>query len=124
MTSYSQQHYVLMTYYFLDVLTIQKNPCAPSPCGLNSNCKVSNNQAVCTCQLEYVGTPPLCKPECLVSSDCPTRQACIKRKCKNPCPGVCGQNTDCQVINHSPICSCISRYTGDPLSRCYILPGN
>lgn len=102
--------------------TVTKDPCAPSPCGSYSDCKVVNDQAVCTCLLGYIGTPPSCRPECLVSSECPTQQACIDQKCQNPCPGSCGQNAECHVINHSPICSCISRHTGDPFTRCYLLP--
>lgn len=101
-----------------------KDPCSPSPCGPNSVCKVSNDQAVCTCQPEYLGTPPACRPECLVSSECNQQQACIQRKCKNPCEGVCGLNTECKVINHSPICTCRPQYTGDPFSRCYLAPGD
>jgi hypothetical protein len=44
------------------------------------------------------------------------------QKCKDPCPGTCGQNAKCDVINHSPICSCISGYTGDAFTRCYPIP--
>lgn len=80
---------------------------------------MSNNQAVCTCQPEYIGTPPNCRPECLVSSDCAQQQACINKKCQNPCEDVCGINTECKVINHSPICTCKFQYTGDPLSQCF-----
>lgn len=106
-----------------DVPVIQTNPCLPSPCGPYSICKVTNDQAICTCQPEYLGTPPNCKPECLISSECNQQQACIKQKCRNPCEGVCGQNTECKVINHSPICSCRSQYTGDPFSKCFRTPG-
>uniref|UniRef100_A0A6P7H9Z1 Neurogenic locus notch homolog protein 2-like n=1 Tax=Diabrotica virgifera virgifera TaxID=50390 RepID=A0A6P7H9Z1_DIAVI len=31
-------------------------------------------------------------------------------------------NTKCQVINHSPICSCQTSYLGDPFTRCYPPP--
>lgn len=106
--------------YISDVPSVPRHPCAPSPCGPNSICKVTNDQAVCTCQAEFIGAPPSCRPECLVSSECNQQQACIRKKCVNPCEGVCGQNTDCKVINHSPICTCRSSYTGDPFSRCYI----
>lgn len=104
---------------FLELPAVHLDPCAPSPCGPNSICKVSNNQALCTCQPNYLGSPPSCRPECLVSSECSQQTACIKQKCKNPCEGVCGQNTECRVINHSPVCSCRSQYTGDPFSHCY-----
>lgn len=92
--------------------------CYPSPCGPNSQCKVVSDQAVCSCLPEYIGAPPNCRPECVVSSECPQDKACIKQKCTNPCPGPCGTNTNCKVINHSPICSCKSSFTGDPFTLC------
>lgn len=67
----------------------------------------------------YRGTPPNCRPECVVSSECPSNKACLSLKCIDPCVEKCGQNARCHVINHSPICSCLERYTGDPFSRCY-----
>lgn len=98
------------------------NPCNPSPCGPNSQCKEVNRQAVCSCLPTYTGSPPDCRPECVVSSECPLDKACINQKCSNPCPGTCGLSTVCSVINHSPICSCSPGFTGDPFTRCYRLP--
>lgn len=98
------------------------NPCVPSPCGPNSQCREVNGQAVCSCLPTYVGSPPGCRPECVVSSECPLDKACANQKCVDPCPGVCGQNANCRVNNHSPICSCSPGYTGDPFSRCYPIP--
>lgn len=94
------------------------NPCSPSPCGPNSQCREVNNHAVCSCQVGYIGTPPMCRPECVVSSECTQDKACINQKCNDPCPGTCGINARCQVVNHNPICSCTSGYTGDPFIRC------
>lgn len=94
------------------------NPCNPSPCGPNSVCRANNNVAVCTCQAGMIGAPPSCKPECIVSSECDLTQACMNQKCINPCPGSCGQNAECRVINHNPVCTCIPKYTGDPFTRC------
>lgn len=71
-----------------------------------------------------MGSPPSCRPECVVSSECPTNRACVNQKCADPCPGICGQNARCETINHSPICSCNQRYTGDPFVRCFEIPGN
>ncbi|XP_046391541.1 neurogenic locus notch homolog protein 1-like [Ischnura elegans] len=99
-------------------------PCTPSPCGPNSVCKEVNEQAVCSCLPEYIGSPPGCRPECVVSSECPQNRACVNRKCVDPCPGACGQFTRCKVINHSPICSCRKGHTGDPFSRCYPIPSS
>lgn len=99
-----------------------QNPCVPSPCGPNSQCRDNNGQAVCTCLPNYLGVPPACRPECTVSSECPLNRACINQKCVDPCPGTCGLNAKCEVINHSPICSCERDFTGDPFTRCYPLP--
>lgn len=98
---------------------IHVNPCNPSPCGPNSKCREYNGQAVCSCIESFVGAPPSCRPECIVSSDCPQSEACVNQKCKDPCPGTCGINARCQVINHSPICSCVVGHTGDPFTRCH-----
>lgn len=98
------------------------DPCNPTPCGPNSQCRETNGQAVCSCLPAYVGSPPGCRPECVVSSECASNRACIGQKCKDPCPGTCGHNARCEVINHSPICSCKTGYTGDPFSRCYPVP--
>lgn len=94
------------------------NPCVPSPCGSNSICREVNSHAVCTCQTDYVGTPPQCRPECVVSSECSQDKTCINQKCVDPCPGTCGQNAVCKVVNHNPICSCARGYSGDPFVNC------
>ena len=96
------------------------NPCLPSPCGPNSICRIVNNHAVCSCQPSCVGSPPTCRPECMVSSDCPQNRACINQKCQDPCPGTCGFNAICQVVNHNPVCCCAPGFTGDPFTRCLI----
>lgn len=96
------------------------NPCVPSPCGPNSQCKVINSHAVCSCTAGYMGMPPNCRPECVVSSECAQDKACLNQKCVDPCPGTCGSNARCNVLNHSPICSCPSGYTGDPFIQCLI----
>lgn len=94
------------------------NPCRPSPCGPYSECRVVNQHAVCSCQKNYIGTPPACRPECTVSSECPQDKACMNQRCIDPCPGTCGLNARCNVINHNPICSCSPGFTGDPFIRC------
>lgn len=94
-------------------------PCTPSPCGPNSQCKELNNQAVCSCLPSFIGSPPMCRPECTTSAECSLNLACVNKKCVDPCPGVCGQSANCRVVNHSPLCSCNSGFTGDPFSICY-----
>lgn len=65
-----------------------------------------------------IGSPPNCRPECIVNSDCELNRACIQQKCQDPCLGNCGIRARCQVINHSAICSCPAKTTGDPFVRC------
>jgi len=98
-----------------------KHPCQPSPCGPNSHCRESNGHAVCSCRTEFIGVPPNCRPECVVSAECPLDKSCINQRCKDPCPGTCGTNAKCRVVNHNPICSCVAGHTGDPFGRCYRL---
>lgn len=97
---------------------VPTNPCEPSPCGPNSICRISSGHPVCSCQIGYIGTPPGCRPECVVSSECPHNKACINHKCLDPCKGSCGLNARCQVVNHNPICSCPEKFDGDPFVRC------
>jgi hypothetical protein len=99
---------------------IETNPCQPSPCGPNSQCRQINGQAVCSCVPGYIGSPPTCRPECVTNNECPQNEACSNQKCRDPCPGTCGVNAKCQVINHNPICSCPPRYSGDPFIRCQV----
>ena len=39
-------------------------------------------------------------------------------KCGDPCPGACGQNAQCRVKQHSPFCTCLAGYEGDPFTGC------
>lgn len=94
------------------------DPCQPSPCGPNSICKNTNGQASCSCMPTYIGSPPNCRPECVVNTDCPSDLACITEKCRDPCQGSCGFNAECRVQNHMPICFCIDNYEGDPFTQC------
>ena len=94
------------------------NPCEPSPCGPYSSCRIVNNHAACSCQQNYIGSPPACKPECIVSTDCPQNKACISQRCEDPCLNTCGPGAECQVISHSPVCICPIGFTGDPFFYC------
>lgn len=110
-----------------NVIPIEKprptNPCQPSPCGPNSECKVIGETPACTCLSNYIGAPPNCRPECSINSECPTNKACMRQKCEDPCPGSCGLNAKCSVINHTPSCSCDTGFTGDPFRDCFPTPG-
>lgn len=109
---------VLFTQSLFTVRQDPINVCSPSPCGPYSICREVNGHAVCSCQADYIGSPPNCRPECIVSSECSQDKACVNQRCVDPCIGTCGQNAKCQVINHNPICSCSNGYTGDPFVRC------
>lgn len=100
---------------------VSTNLCEPSPCGPYSQCREVNGNAVCSCVKGYIGSPPNCRPECVVSSDCRLNQACSNQKCIDPCPGACGRNTQCKVVNHNPICTCLTGYSGDPFSICQFI---
>lgn len=97
-------------------------PCQPSPCGPNSQCRVFNQQAVCSCLENFKGSPPLCKPECTINSECRLNEACLNQRCVNPCNGVCGINALCHVTNHIPYCRCDARFDGNPFVECKQIP--
>lgn len=113
-------------YLFLDSPEPQPqppiNPCIPSPCGPYSQCQDYGGNPSCTCLPSYIGSPPNCRPECTINADCPSNVACMREKCRDPCPGSCGSNAKCHVLNHIPMCICPEGYTGDPFLSCYIKP--
>lgn len=109
------------TFIICVLAAVITNPCNPSPCGPNSQCRESNGQPVCSCVLGYRGSPPTCRPECVVSLECPLKEACNNQKCVDPCIGACGTAAVCDVINHNPICTCPPSFTGDPFVRCTIV---
>lgn len=98
------------------------NPCAPSPCGPNSQCRDIGGTPSCSCLPNYIGSPPNCRPECTINSECSSNLACIREKCRDPCPGSCGVGAQCNVINHTPVCTCPDGYTGDPFNNCFPKP--
>lgn len=97
------------------------NPCVPSPCGPNSQCRVIGSQAACSCIQNYIGRPPNCRPECTINAECQSDKACMNEKCIDPCPGACGHNAICKPINHNAICTCTVGYEGDPLKQCTVI---
>lgn len=98
------------------------NPCIPSPCGANSQCRVVGETAACSCLPNYIGRAPNCRPECIISAECPANLACIKQKCSDPCIGACGVHAQCSVMNHNSICQCEPGFTGDPFNSCREMP--
>lgn len=89
-------------------LVIPNDPCNPSPCGSNGQCRVIGEIASCI------------YPECIINQDCPRDKACFAQKCQDPCRDVCGLNAICQVVNHNAICSCPPGYYGEPKQQCII----
>lgn len=104
----------------IQINEVYKDPCVPSPCGPNSQCRNVGGSPSCSCLSEYVGTPPNCRPECTINSECSSIQACIREKCMDPCPGSCGTAAICSVINHTPICTCSQGFIGDPFTQCHL----
>lgn len=94
------------------------NPCIPSPCGPNSQCKVSGDSPSCSCLPDFLGVPPSCRPECVSNGECSSHLACIRQKCTDPCPNTCGTNAICRVVSHTPQCLCSPGFTGDPFVQC------
>lgn len=86
----------------------ETDPCNPSPCNINGECRIQNGVAFCV------------YPECLINSDCPRDRTCFSQRCRDPCIGACGVNSLCRTINHNPICSCPSGFTGNPQVQCKI----
>lgn len=105
-------------YFVLGPIEKPIDPCLPSPCGPYSECYANRGHAICSCKKEYFGSPPNCRPECMVSSDCMPNKACINEKCSDPCVGSCGTNAKCTVVNHNALCSCPPNYVGDPFVNC------
>jgi len=99
-----------------------RDPCVPSPCGAFSECRDIGGIPSCSCLPTYRGSPPNCRPECTINTECPANMACMQQKCRDPCPGSCGIMAQCSVVNHVPICSCLPDYTGDPFVGCSMRP--
>lgn len=98
-----------------------KQPCVPSPCG-TTDCNIYGTQiAICDpCLGPEAAYNPQCRPECLTNADCPFDRACLGFSCVDPCPGSCGVNALCSVIQHTPVCSCPVGLIGDPFQHCSV----
>lgn len=97
---------------------IKPSPC--TLCGANTLCE----NEICKCLPDYSGDPYLgCRPECTISNDCPKNRACSRNRCIDPCPGLCGENAECSVVNHIPICVCIAGYSGNAFVLCSKISG-
>lgn len=101
---------------------IPRDACAPNPCGLYSQCRDVGGYPSCSCSINYQGSPPNCRPECRINSDCSMNLACVNERCRDPCQGSCGVLAICSVHNHISSCICPEGYSGDPFSSCSIVP--
>lgn len=104
-----------------------RDACSPNPCGPRAQCVVRNGSPTCVCPSGLKGDPTSltgCHDfECLTDDSCSDREACIGYRCRDPCPGSCGINTNCKVEKHHPVCFCNHGLTGNPLIRCFdIIP--
>lgn len=118
MCEFLSYQYLLICFFTARDVPVIVNPCVPSPCGPNSVCRAHDDRAVCTCVAGMLGTPPNCRPECLIHQDCPSNRACLQQKCQDPCVGSCGLYANCVAQNHQPVCFCEPGYEGDPYSGC------
>lgn len=94
------------------------NPCIPNPCGPSAICQVHGETPSCSCLQNYIGRPPNCRPECTINTECEGNLACQNDRCVDPCPGSCGAYATCVVVHHTPVCTCVPGYTGDPFTIC------
>lgn len=104
-----------------------KNPCedhSSVPCGNNSECRVIDHRAVCTCPDGFQGEPNVecVRYTCNKDDDCETNKKCDSsdKVCRNPCleQGACGSNAQCRVINKMAHCTCPLGYYGNAQLEC------
>ena len=118
---YIKKTLILDEPYVPDVPSEPVNPCRPNPCGPNAIPDIGNDgNCKCSCPPDLVGDPyTICRPECVLNSDCPRNEACAQNKCKDPCSDTCGINADCTVVNHIPTCTCHKGYMGNAFEECH-----
>lgn len=100
-----------------------RNPCTVGrPCPLTFTCTPQNHFPQCKCQLGIANIiDKKCDvSNCVSSDECPEHLACYKGKCTDMCEllKLCGDGALCEMINHSPICSCEKSLIGDPYISC------
>lgn len=109
--------------FFLALPPTPIDPCDPSPCGPNSICITAGDTPACSCQSGFIGSPPNCRPECIISAECPAALACVAQKCRNPCENACGTDAVCTVVDHRASCVCEPGFEGDPFKGCSRIKG-
>merc|ERR1712080_29843 len=91
---------------------------------MGTDCEVGpDDRPICRCKNTYIGNPLQgCRHECDTDNECGQSQKCdrITYRCESACgQGVCGENANCQAINHRAQCSYPPDFLGDAYSRCY-----
>lgn len=125
-----------------DPCEVGKNSCGPGKrcetycraechrdgdCFDNERCLDGLCSTICTnddiCSTGFVCESGQCVSGCRSDNECPATDACIDRKCMNVCqsPTVCGNGAICKALNHQAFCSCLPKYTGNPLIECRLV---
>ena len=106
------------------------NPChILDPCHDTAECQVIDSvpvrTMVCVCPDGFImGRNDTCvlvdlklPPGCRSDSQCGESLACVNKMCKDPCD--CGDNADCEIVNHRPVCTCQVGFQGNPDIGCF-----
>ncbi|GLH00238.1 Uncharacterized protein GBIM_06672, partial [Gryllus bimaculatus] len=113
------------------------DPCAAvadPPCAANALCFAQNHAAGCRCP-EHLPAgdpfafcearpPPAHRPECRSDVDCPSRRACIRERCQDPCAVLrpCHPSAACAVLDSVPVrtmvCECPDGWVPDRDGQC------
>ena len=104
------------------------DPCVHTKCAFGALCIPKGHQGMCKCPAGYQGDPALkCEqteePACTRDKECEVGLICSNNQCHDPCiSNVCGNNTDCQVVESVPfksmVCKCLPGYQGDANIQC------
>lgn len=100
------------------------NECLDNPCQLNANCVNNRGSYTCSCvngTILDASTGNCRSPgECFSDSDCSEKTKCNNNYCIDPCEksSPCGENAECIVSDHNPVCECPSDSQGDPYKKC------
>ena len=107
--------------------TYQNDTVSCPKCGYNAQCEIreEGSSVSCKCMNGFLGDPQTgCRPECILSSECKTNEACIDKRCQDPCSSTCGVNAKCSVVNHFAVCTCLESYSGNPFKICTKIDDN
>lgn len=113
------------------------NPCsniANPSCAQNAICFAQNHAAACLCPEHLPEGNPITyclpatkvqgEPECRTDIDCPSKLACIKNTCVDPCKSLspCSPSAQCSVLDTIPvrtmICTCPDGWISNSEGEC------